>query len=159
MWERRAAAKETEVNVRELFVTSCWAVIGSVPKWLFAREGQLMKSSFWKKGTYYILVPQFGVLEIVCLFWVVKSGPKLGLIFGTGSETGIRIGSLLRTRFSESGSQFYLCVKWELEVEPTFLKKVFLSNLGNVYHGHLLTCCLILTFHSNLSSHQKELKF
>lgn len=79
-----------------------------------------MTSSFWKKGTYYICVPQFGVLEIVCLFRVVKSGPKLSLIFGTASGTGIKIGSLLRTRFSESGSQFYLCVKWELEVEPLF---------------------------------------
>jgi hypothetical protein len=75
-----------------------------------------MKSSFWKKGTYYISIPQFGVLEIVCLFWLVKSGPELGLILGTGSGTGIRIGSMLRTRFSLSGSQFYLCVLWELEV-------------------------------------------
>lgn len=84
VWERRAAAKETGGDVRELFVTSCRAVIGSVPKWLFAREGQLMKSGFWKKGTYYIRLPQFGVLEIDCLFRVVKSGPELGLIFGKG---------------------------------------------------------------------------
>ncbi len=94
MWERRAAAKEKEGDVRELFVTSCRVVIGSVSKRLFGREGQLMKSSFWKKGTYYIRVPQFGVLEIVCLFRVVKSGTELGLIFGTGSGTGIEIGSL-----------------------------------------------------------------
>ncbi len=84
MLERRAAAKETEGDVRELFVTSCWAVIGSLPKWLFAREGQLMKSGFWKKGTYYIRV-----CTPVCLFLVVKSGPELGLIFGKGFGTGI----------------------------------------------------------------------
>lgn len=107
-WKRRTGwgVGETLCSERngrgriELLVTSCWAVIGSVPKWLVAREGQLMKTSFWKKGTYYTCVPQFGVLEIVCLFRVVKFGPTLGLIFGTGSGTGIEIGSLLRTGFS-----------------------------------------------------------